>query len=52
MVIDQQFDKVRDFKNGYAAVLQGGKWGYINTSGKMVIEPQFDSVKDFEKTGK
>tara|TARA_R110000868_G_scaffold362320_1_gene624427 strand:+ start:370 stop:639 length:270 start_codon:yes stop_codon:yes gene_type:complete len=51
VVIEQQYDKVRDFKNGYAAVRQGEKWGFIDTAGKWVIEPTFDGVKDFEKTG-
>ena len=25
----------------------GGKWGYIDESGKMVIKPQFDDARAF-----
>jgi WG containing repeat len=28
-------------------VLQGGKWGYIDRSGKVVIKPQFDAAHPF-----
>lgn len=28
-----------------------GKWGYINSSGRIVIPPQFDEAYDFEKSG-
>ena len=28
-------------------IFGGGKWGYINKTGKMVIKPQFDYAKDF-----
>lgn len=31
------------FSEGLAAVSKGGKWGYIDTTGKIVIAPQFDA---------
>jgi len=33
-----------DPENGLAAVREGSKWGFIDTSGKIVINPQFDDV--------
>ncbi|MBS0209150.1 MAG: WG repeat-containing protein [Planctomycetes bacterium] len=51
------FDVAGDFSEGLARVNQGarvfrgdvkgGKWGYINTSGKVAIELQFEDVGDF-----
>jgi hypothetical protein len=32
-----------------AAVKIGGKWGYIDKTGKIVIKPQFDEAGDFQK---
>lgn len=38
------------FSECRAAVKTGGKWGFINTSGKMVIQPQFgDGFSDFSE---
>lgn len=39
--IEPQFDAVQAFAQGIAAVKQGGKWGFIDTSGAWVIEPWF-----------
>lgn len=39
--IEPQFDAVQAFAQGIAAVHQGGKWGFIDTSGAWVIEPRF-----------
>lgn len=36
------FDFAKDFSEGLAAVKADGKWGFIDTKGKMVIEPQFN----------
>ena len=41
------YEGVSDFSEGLAAVKKGGKWGYINTSGKMVISPRFDYCGGF-----
>jgi hypothetical protein len=36
------------FSEGLAAVQIGGKWGYIDKTGKIVIEPRtLNSAKDF-----
>ncbi|MDD1428759.1 WG repeat-containing protein [Dolichospermum sp. ST_sed9] len=39
----------RGFSEGLAAVNKVGKWGYINTSGKVVIPYQFDDVDSFQE---
>jgi hypothetical protein len=46
--IQPQYDGARDFRNGYASVRKGDKWGVIDDTGKMVIEPKFDDIKDVE----
>ena len=40
MIIQPQFDLTLGFSERLAAVQVGKKWGYIDTSGKMVIELQ------------
>jgi hypothetical protein len=35
------------FYEGLAVVRIGGKWGYIDRTGKYVINPQFDSAFPF-----
>ena len=39
VVIEPQFDYVRDFSEGLAVVEKDGKWGVIDKNGKVVIEP-------------
>jgi hypothetical protein len=40
---------VRGFRNGMAAVKKGGKWGFINRTGKLVIPCVYAEVGDFEE---
>jgi len=35
------------FSAGLAPAVSGGKWGYIDTTGKWVIDPQFEGAKNF-----
>jgi WG containing repeat len=39
LVIQVDYDEVRSFCDGLAAVWRNGKWGYINRKGETVIEP-------------
>lgn len=43
----QQYDNLRPFSEGRAAVCKDAKWGYINTKGDEVIECQFDRAEEF-----
>lgn len=47
--IEPQFDAVQAFAQGIAAVKQGGKWGFIDTSGAWVIEPWFVKAELLEE---
>ena len=53
-LLDQQgktiatgFDDARCFIDGYAAVKQNGKWGFINNSGEIVIGYCYDDADSF-----
>jgi len=35
------------FSDGYARVIQDGRWGFIDKTGKLVIPAQFDKAEDF-----
>ncbi|WP_293302489.1 WG repeat-containing protein [Pedobacter sp. UBA4863] len=41
------FNKARSFKNGFAAIQVGNKWGLINIKGDVVGEIKYDEVGDF-----
>jgi len=41
------YEDVSAFRDGRAAVRQGGLWGYINTDMELVIDFQFDSAESF-----
>lgn len=49
IVIDTQFDDIKEFQEGLAAVSLYGKWGFINKKGKFVIQPQYSKVGDFSE---
>lgn len=49
MVIPPQFTYVGVFHEGLAAVSVGGKWGYIDKTGKFAVNPQYDSASEFDK---
>lgn len=45
--IPQRFEVARPFSDGLAAVRIEGKYGFIDTSGKVVIAPRFQHAGDF-----
>lgn len=52
--INPQFEDVRDFSEGLAAVKkseknESGKWGFVDDEGTLVINPQFSNVGDFNE---
>lgn len=48
VIINPQFTKTSDFKNGMCAVRNdNGKWGYINSDGEIIINYQFDKAESF-----
>lgn len=48
---DKTYEDARPFSNGLAAVMTGGKWGFIDENENIVIEPQFFGTKDFNDKG-
>ena len=62
IVVPAQYEFALPFKEGMAAVCeggkvvydgkkytcQGGKWGYINAKNEVVVKPKYDEATDFE----
>ena len=45
-----KFLSAKSFSNGLAAIYaDNGKWGYIDTKGKIVIQPQFEGAFNFDE---
>ncbi|MDO5046725.1 WG repeat-containing protein [Campylobacter sp.] len=44
LVIDKIYDNAADFKNGFAEVSKGEKWGVIDVNGKEVVPIKFDHL--------
>ncbi len=47
--IAPKYENALTFSEGLAAVQQGGKWGYIDTDGKMIISFQYDLAHSFSE---
>lgn len=43
------YERAGEFADGLLAIQIRGKWGYVNSTGKIVIEPKFDQVKAFSE---
>ncbi len=49
-ISEQGFDAVYPFAStGPGAVCVNGKWGFVDTTGKMVIEPTYEAAKSFSQ---
>lgn len=48
-IIAPQYEDAQTFSEGLAAVKQGGKWGFIDETGKVVIPFQYDYVGRFSE---
>lgn len=48
-VIAPQFEEVKEFSEGLAAAKKGGKWGYIDETGKTVFDFKFDYAYSFNE---
>lgn len=46
-LMEGRFEAARDFSEGLAPVMKGGKWGYVDKSGRVVVEPRFDDAETF-----
>jgi hypothetical protein len=42
---DNSYDQAEAFKNGYAFVSNGGKWGAIDKQGKVIVPVNYDKVE-------
>ena len=52
-MIEPAFEDALGFSEGLAGVMVGkrgedGRWGFIDTTGRMVIPPQYGAVRSFE----
>lgn len=46
-IVEPRYDRAESFSEGMAAVMTGGRCGYINSSGEVVIKPAYDEAGDF-----
>ena len=51
IVVDPIYDDARDFQNGYAVVKVNGKWGCIDTNGRMIIDAQYMDISSISSYG-
>lgn len=49
VVIPAQYDDIKDFGDGLAAVNIDNKWGFVNKEGELVIPCQFDRADSFSE---
>lgn len=46
-LLEARFDAAKNFSEGLAPFMKGGKWGYTDKSGRVRIEPRFDDAWPF-----
>lgn len=47
IVITPKYEEARDFSEGFAAVGEFQRWGFINTKGELVVQKKYREVRDF-----
>jgi WG containing repeat len=47
VIIQPNFDTIRNFFENRAAFKQNSKWGFIDADGNVIIKPQFEEVTNF-----
>jgi hypothetical protein len=48
VLIEPRFQKLGDFKNGFAYYIENGKYGFVSKSG-FIHQPQFEWISDFSE---
>jgi len=48
-IINPTYDEMLEFHDGFAAAKLNGKWGFIDTSGRVVIPFDYDIVSNFSE---
>ena len=48
-IIAPRYEEAERFSEGYAAVKQNGKWGYIDTDGRTVLPFRYEKAYDFSE---
>jgi hypothetical protein len=51
IAIPLDYDDAKGFQGGFATVNVGGKWGFLDTAGKLLFEPQFAETAGFFSEG-
>ena len=46
-MIDPEYQKIYEFKNGIAKVIKNNKFGYINAKGDVMIDPEYQKIYEF-----
>lgn len=47
VILDGKYDDARPFTDGYAAVKQGGLWGFVDVDGTMVLPCKYADARSF-----
>jgi hypothetical protein len=45
--VQPKYEDAQSFSNGFAAVKDKGKWGYVDKTGTVVIDPKYTRVQAF-----
>jgi hypothetical protein len=49
VVTAEKYEYIGHFYNGLAKVKLERKWGFIDTTGKVVVKPKYDQVENFQE---